>query len=610
MDTPTGDLARSLSGTQDGDVVATGLVLVADDDRVMRRMLRGVLESDGYAVSEVGDGLAMLEACRQFRPDLVLLDAAMPGLDGFAACATLRQVPGAQATPVVMITALDDDASMERALRAGATDYITKPVNWSLLRQRVRRVIQERRADRRAQYLAYHDALTGLGNRAHFMERLEAVLERARSQRQRAAVLYLDLDGFKLINDTLGHDTGDLLLKAVAGRLSGCLRDGDVVARLGGDEFSITLEGVEQRSQASAAANRVLDALAQPVSVNGRELFVGASIGIALFPDDGDDAVTLLKNADTAMYRAKDGGRNTAEFYTSAMGSQVQARVSLESSIRRALESDEFRVFYQPVVDLPSGRLLGFEALVRWQHPELGLVSPGEFVPVAEESGLINPLGLLVLERACRDCRAWQARSQRPVRVAVNLSGRQFAERDLVEVVARTLSRTGLAPTLLELEITENVVMQNTDDSVAMLRELKALGIHLAVDDFGTGYSSLAYLKRLPIDSLKIDRSFVHQIPDDADDSAIVQAVVAMAHSLRLRVVAEGVETVEQAAFLRGIGCDVAQGFLFGRPQPVEFAERLVEGDGRLLAPGGIGAVKAPRPASPVAVAAVVELGR
>jgi diguanylate cyclase (GGDEF)-like protein len=558
-------------------------VLVVDDDRTMRTMLRRVLEREGYQVVEAIDGRSALHTNRDEVPDIILMDAAMPGMDGFEACSTLREAHDTDPPPVLMITALDDNYSMERAFAAGASDYITKPVNWTILRQRVRRMVGERRAEKRIKYLAHHDSLTGLANRRLFLERLAAAIEDARARSLHLALLFLDLDGFKLVNDTLGHDAGDMLLETAARRLAGCVRAEDMVARLGGDEFTIVLRDVNSEGQARGAAARALDALAHPVHLMEREIFIGASIGIALYPSDGADSVALLKNADTAMYRAKDQGRNTFEFYTPDMGTQMLVRMSLESSIRRALDREEFTIHYQPLVDLASGRLISFEALVRWQHPDLGLVSPADFVPLAEETGLIKPLGRWVLREACVQSRRWQDVAPHPVRVGVNLSGKQFADQELVRHIAGTLEENDLSPSLLELEITENTVMHNTDTTIAMLSELKRLGIQLSVDDFGTGYSSLSYLKRLPLDVLKIDRSFVGHVPDDADDSAIVTAIVAMAQSLRLGVVAEGVETAEQVECLRGRGCDTIQGFYLGRPMPAKEALSLVARGGSLI---------------------------
>ncbi|MCH9673080.1 MAG: EAL domain-containing protein [Gammaproteobacteria bacterium] len=560
-------------------------ILIVDDDRTMRLLLRHALERDGYDVNEAGNGVEALSLFGQERPDIILMDAAMPELDGFEACARLQKLGGGADTPVLMITGLDDDESVERAFYSGATDYITKPVNWAVLRQRVRRMVKERRAERHVNYLAYHDSLTGLPNRTKLIERLERAISRARRTDMKMGVLFLDLDGFKLVNDSLGHDIGDLLLRAVADRLAGCLRDTDTVARLGGDEFTVILGEVHSDEQIGRAARRVLEQLAKPIEVGGREIFVGASIGIAVFPSDGKDVRTLLRSADMAMYRAKDSGRNNYQFYTPDMADRALTRMSLESSIRRALEHEDFIVYYQPLIDTSSGTLCAFEALVRWEHAELGVVSPGEFIPLAEDAGLIGRLGELVIRQVCAQIKEWEGEGLDNVKIAINLSGRQFNDPELVNTIKSILTQYGVRPDALVLELTENTVMQNAEASIEMLDELKALGIALAVDDFGTGYSSLSYLKRLPIDHLKIDRSFVSNVPDDADESAIVRAIVALAHSLRLGVVAEGVEEPAQIEFLQELGCDVLQGFYFSKPKPAQEAVEFLRDRHRCLLP-------------------------
>ena len=551
-------------------------ILVVDDDRTMRLLLRRALERDGYEVLEAPDGVQALTQFQSWSPDIVLMDAAMPELDGFAACADLQRMPNGGETPVLMITGLDDDESVERAFASGATDYITKPVNWAVLRQRVRRMVNERRAEQHVNFLAYHDALTGLPNRSLFIERLERSLARARRNDQMTAVVFLDLDGFKLVNDTLGHDVGDLLLKSIGDRLPACLRESDTVARLGGDEFTAVLNDVESEGQVGAAARRMLSDLSSPVVINGREIFISASVGIAVYPEDGRDVRTLLRSADMAMYRAKEAGRNNYQFYTSDMGDRAVVRMSLESRIRRALDRQEFTIFYQPIVDLESGGIRAFEALIRWQHPELGLVSPAEFIPLAEETGLIIPLGEWVVRNTCRTLREWCDAGLGCPRISINLSSRQLNDHGLVGRLSSILARYEIAPEQLTFELTENSIMQNFESAIPMLQDLRELGAGLAIDDFGTGYSSLSYLTRLPIDILKVDRSFVQKVPDDAEHDAIVEAVVALAKSLRLKVVAEGVETDKQLRYLRALGCDAVQGYLLGRPASEADTRRLI----------------------------------
>jgi diguanylate cyclase (GGDEF)-like protein len=427
-----------------------------------------------------------------------------------------------------------------------------------------------RMAEEKIKDLAYHDTLTALPNRLVFTDRLALAVNQAQRQGSRLAVLFLDLDHFKVINDSLGHSLGDQLLQQVAGRLTGCLRAGDTVARLGGDEFTLLLPGVQGPAEAERVGGKVLDALREPYRLESRELFVTASMGISLYPDDGEDADTLVRNADAAMYRAKEQGRDSHRLYAPPMNEMATERLALESALRRALANDELVLHYQPLVEIETGRLHGVEALLRWRHPEKGLLWPSDFLSLAEATGLILPIGPWVLRTACAQAQAWHAQDLRDLRVAVNLSARQFQQPDLAEHVRRALRETGLPAHCLELEITETNAMQNTEATVRTFAELKALGVRISIDDFGIGYSSLGTLKRLPIDTLKIDRSFIRDITTDPDDAAIVTAVIAMAHTLKLNVVAEGVDTEEQLTFLRGYGCDLMQGHLFGPAAPAE----------------------------------------
>ncbi len=438
-------------------------------------------------------------------------------------------------------------------------------------------ITERMQTQERLHHLAHHDILTDLPNRMLFMDRLEHALSRARWAGRLVAVLFLDMDRFKIVNDTLGHDVGDRLLQAFGRRLRACVREGDTVARHGGDEFVIVLEDIAAVDDVPATARKILDALAPPFQIDGRELFVTSSIGISLHPNDGRDAPTLLKNADAAMYRAKDMGRNTYQFYSADMGAKAFERLTLETSLRHALRRKEFLLYYQPQVDMDSGRIVGVEALLRWQHPDLGLVLPGDFIPLLEDTGLIVPVGEWVLQTACTQAKAWQRAGLPPVRLTVNLSARQFAEPNLTDTVARILNEVDLDPAFLELEITESVIMQNAQATIDTLAALGNMGVRFAIDDFGTGYSSLSYLKRFSINTLKIDRSFVRDITTDPDDAAIITTIVAMAHNLKLNVVAEGVETEEQLAFLRAGGCDGFQGYLFSRPVAAEKLARLLQ---------------------------------
>ena len=429
--------------------------------------------------------------------------------------------------------------------------------------------------------MAYHDSLTDLPNRALFEDRLAVTLAQAHRKKQTGAVLFLDLDRFKVVNDTVGHAVGDQLLQSVAERLKGLVREGDTVARVGGDEFTLLLTEVERTEEVVGVAGRVLDALRQPWLLNGHEFRITASIGIAMFPNDGEDADSLLRNADTAMYRAKDQGRDNYMLYTPKMNTMIAERLALENSLRHGLERGELLVYYQPQVDIASGRIVGMEALVRWQHPERGLVSPGEFIPLAEETGLIVPLGAWVMRTACAQNKAWQAAGIPPMRVAVNLSARQFQQRNLTEMVDEVLKETGLEARWLQLEITEGVAMQDVESNIAVLRELRQTGVQIAIDDFGTGHSSLSYLSRLPIDVVKIDQSFIQDLTTDPNGAAIARSIIVMAHNLKLRVIAEGVETEEQLEFLKKRRCDEMQGYLFSKPAPAEAFEEMLRRGGR-----------------------------
>ena len=435
-------------------------------------------------------------------------------------------------------------------------------------------ITDRKRSQEQMEYQAYHDALTGLPNRLLFRDRITVALAHAKRSGRVSAVMFLDLDQFKLVNDTLGHTVGDRLLQVIGSRLVTCVRAEDTVARMGGDEFTILLADLNDRRGAAAVAQKVLEAIRHPVNVDQHELYVTTSIGIAIFPDDGEDAESVLKNADRAMYRAKEVGRDNFQYATPARFEQADGRLALERKLRHALERGEFVVHYQPMVEIATGRVVGAEALVRWQDPEMGLVPPEDFIPIAEETQLIVPLGAWVLRTAIGQMKAWHDAGHAWLRVAVNLSPRQFQDRELVSIVEQTLEDTGFPPQYLDLEITESTAMQNAELSLSILNRLKEMGIHISIDDFGTGYSSLSYLKRFPIDTVKIDQDFVRDLT--TDDAAIISAVISMARALNLRVVAEGVETEEQLAFLRREQCAEMQGFLYSEPlSPADFEKAL-----------------------------------
>jgi diguanylate cyclase (GGDEF)-like protein len=555
--------------------LANAVVLVVDDDRSTRSALRYALQLNGLRIHEACDGQSALAQLERVAPDVVLMDAMMPDMDGFTACAKLKELPQGADIPVLMITALDDRDSIEKAYAAGASDYITKPLHFNVVVQRVQRTIEAFRAERHVRHLAYNDSLTGLPNRALLTETLTQRIEQARRHDSRLAVLFLDLDRFKYVNDTLGHEIGDRLLEGVAQRLRQCVRAGDCVARLGGDEFTVVLSDLGDVGAAAQVAQKIASALAAPFPVSGHEIFVSASIGISVFPQDGADVSTLLRHADTAMYRAKRTSSGY-RYYESGMDASISGYLQLESSLRRALERGELRVYYQPEAEAASGLLFGAEALLRWEHPTRGLVSPAEFIPLAEETGLIVPIGEWVLRTVCEQARAW-VEEGRELSVSVNLSGLQLQDPNFITRVEAILTSTGIDPRHLILEITESVWMEHAGETVSTLHRLKKLGIRLAIDDFGTGYSSLSYIKRLPVDILKIDRSFIRDIATDPADGAIVRGIMALAHALDLEVVAEGVETEEQRDILAAMGCDYLQGYLLARPMPPEaFAEHLL----------------------------------
>jgi len=687
--------------------------LIVDDDAMMRMLLRQALERVGIVCHDAQDGAAAVEQFSALQPDIVLLDVVMPNMDGYAACAAIRQTSVGAFVPVLMLTGLDDVESIDRAYQVGATDFISKPINWGVLGHRVRyilraseafrdlaksraslenaqqiaqlgswewdvgrdevhwsdqtyrilgvgpgavhptlealldhvvpeersevresvrkllktgkfeaRVVRLRRADgqlrharlhcvshvdpagtttqlsgtiqdvtelkeaeQRIRFLAQYDTTTGLPNRQFFVDRLHHAIAHAKRYQRQFAVLTLDIDQFKRINDTLGHSAGNHLLMSVARRLGDVLRSCDVVsldernatlrpgaqesvARLGGNEFSVLILELAHYHDAAKVARRLLEELRNPFSVDGQEVFLSASIGLALFPLDGEDAETLIKNAGAAMHFAKDQGRDNYQFYSRAMNATALEKLSMESQLRKALERDELMLHFQPKIRVGTGEIVGLEALIRWNHPELGLVPPSQFISIAEDIGLIVPIGEWVLQAACRESRTWQQAGYPPVHVAVNIASPHFCQGDVLDSVARALAASGLDPARLELEVTESMLMQSVDTTLNTLSALKEMGVRLAIDDFGTGYSSLSYLKRFPLDTIKIDRSFVKDLPRDTEDAAITRTIIAMAHSLRLTVVAEGVEAVEQLAFLQQHGCDLVQGFLFSRPIP------------------------------------------
>ena len=708
-------------------------VLVADDDATCRVLLTEALEAHGFVVEVAADGNEALELFQRRKPDLAVLDLIMPELDGFEVCSAMRQTVEGAHVPIMMLTGVEDLDSIHTAYEVGATDFMTKPINYTIFVQRVRYMLrakqlsdslrqrerqlvnahriarlshwswiadsdqifvsgclvdelsggkgaagdyefrsflekvhpgdrdrfrrlldraashgtpfrceirylsahgeyrccevdgevdslrdaderivagtlqdihERRQNEAKMRYLAYFDNVTGLPNRTFLKELLSSALEE-RSGRGCIAVLYLDLDNFKRINDTLGHDAGDVLLREVARRLSGCIRHGDeigradlvavsdssrsrnVVSRLGGDEFVIVLNDLRGPEDAQAIVDRISDELSRPFKISGTEVVVSASIGISSSPQHGDDFHTLLKHADVAMYEAKGRGRDGYQFFTDDLHRNLTRRFSIENCLRRAIDNGDLEVHYQPKVKISDRRFVGMEALVRWPDAPCGPISPAEFIPVAEETGLIVPLSDQVLRCSCERAKRLVDRGLDDFRVSVNLSPAQFVERGLGRKIESVLLELGLEPRFLELELTETLLMENTDSSMAILSELEKLGVELSIDDFGTGYSSLGYLKSFPLSALKIDQSFVREVTESIDNAVIVNATIALAQSLKLRVIAEGIETEEQLDFLARHGCEEGQGFLFGKPMPFDEFEAWLEA--RQLLPQGSG---------------------
>lgn len=571
-------------------------ILVIDDDEQIRSLLKQLLSTEHECVtaSAAEEAIALLETTKFA---LVISDINMGGMSGLE---MLPLVHAASPNTVVMM--VSGENTIERAIEAmrlGAFDYVVKPFDLQHIEAAVRRaldhhslleakhrhenhleeLVKQRTAE--LNHHANHDAITDLPNRILFEDRLSQALVHARSHQQNVAMLFLALDRFKKIHDTLGHAVGCQLLRDAAQRLSGCLNNGSTIARFEGDEFALLLTQADgtKAEDVVEIVYKINESFKLPFALDDHEVFVTSSIGIGLYPDDGMDAPTLLKNVGAALYRAKEQGGNNYHFYTADMNAKALKRLTLESNLRRAVERSEFKVYYQPQISIPSGEIVGMEALVRWQHPDLGLVAPNEFIPLAEDTGLIVPIGEWVLQTACAQNKAWQLEGYDLLSLSVNLSARQFQQQDLSRVINRILLETTLDPHFLELELTESSIMKNAESAILMLDMLKTMGVRISIDDFGTGYSSLGYLKRLPIDILKIDSSFVRDVTTKADDATLVEAIVRLAHNLRLKVVAEGVETEEQLNFLSHLGCDAWQGFLYSKPVPAAaFSELLTAG--------------------------------
>jgi predicted signal transduction protein with EAL and GGDEF domain len=574
------------------DTTTKAKILVSDDDLNVRLLTRQCLEAEGMSVVEAANGPETLDVFVRERPDLVFLDVEMPGMSGLEVCKRIRQMPQGESIPIMIVTGSNDRQSIDQGFEAGATQYKTKPVNWSLLGRDVHYMLRAsdafnalKRQEDRLRYLAYYDPLTSLPNRRSFNEQLNRILKRSQRRNSNAALLFIDLDHFKRINDSIGHGRGDRLLVEIAKRLTVELREDDAInyladnatedsddaelgteiARLGGDEFTVVLSDVPNIAHVERVAKRILNSLSKPIPLQSHNPVVTPSIGIALFPQDGTDPDTLVRNADTAMYVAKAEGRACYRFYDEKMNATAVEQLKMEEDLRHALQNGELELRYQPQVDTTNGLVVSMEALIRWKHPQRGMVSPAVFIPVAESTGLIIELGEWVLEEVARHCSYWDTLPLEKFRICVNISPLQFNQNDLPAYLRDFLEKSGLNPNRLELEFTESAIMTDAETNIAKLMELKALGLDLAVDDFGTGYSSLSYLKRFPIDTLKIDQSFVADL-DSSDGAAIIDAILALAKALNLRVIAEGIETKEQLRYLIKKECHLLQGYYFSRP--------------------------------------------
>lgn len=568
-----------------GHAFENAKVLICDDDPTYLLVMRDTLESENFQVIDASDGDTAISKYLTYQPDIVLLDVQMPGMSGLEVCKQIRQHKSGRDVPILMVTGAEDYASIQSAYDIGATDFLPKPIKWPIVGHRVRYMLRTRNALRDLQsseeqlrYLAYHDDLTGLANRQSFREHLQHFLTFAKRNNHHIAVLFIDLDRFKRINDTLGHEFGDKLLAKVAKILVNNLRDCDLiardagddevseVARLGGDEFIVMLTKVTDPSDIAQVAQRIIDSVSKPIKIGQYEVVVTPSLGISVYPHDGNSGEELMKNADVAMYYAKERGRRCYKFYSDSLNARALERLQLEESLRTALVREEFELYYQPQVDLKTEQISSVEALIRWNHPTLGMVSPGEFIPIAEETGLIIDIGEWVMKTACVQAKSWIDQGLPPCRMSINLSSVQFKRSALTETIKDIIEETGLPPQYLELELTESSVMTDVEQNILRLRQLKQMGIKIAIDDFGTGYSSLSYLKKFPIDTLKIDRSFVADLADNKEDEAIVKAIMALANTMNLGVIAEGVESQKQLAILKQYECELIQGYLFSRP--------------------------------------------
>jgi diguanylate cyclase len=549
----------------------TLVAIIADDEDLGRVLLAETATESGLTPLSFDNGAAALEAALSRDVAIVLLDVDMPGMDGYAVCRRLRAEARFATVPIVMVTGHEDSTAISRAFDAGATDFISKPVNWALLPRRLAYILRNAAAAERIERLAYFDALTGLPNRQRCIDLAERLFTDAASAQEQVAVIYVDLNSFKRVNDTFGHAVGDAVLKNVAGKLARVLapfqaaHDGVSVARFGGDEFVVLVGETQARSVALEIASACATMLNDPITHDGLEFYSGPSIGIAVYPDDGPDVATVLKHADTAMYQAKAGASGSIVMYTAAMSARLRNWLDLEGRLRRAVQQDQLRLHYQPKFRLQDNQLAGVEALLRWCDSEYGEIPPTRFIEIAEDSGLIIDLGGWVIRAACRQLRDWQALGL-SVPVAINVSGKELLHGDPARVIEVEAAAAGVPTTLIEVEITESLLVKDSARVRSALERLRQLGCRIALDDFGTGYSALAYITRFPPDRIKIDKAFVHNLDRSASDAAIANTILSLGKSLNVTVTAEGIERQAQLEWLHKRGCHEAQGFLLSKP--------------------------------------------
>ena len=567
-------------------------ILVIEDVESLREEILETLSYEGFDVLGAENGIVGVQMAKTYIPDLIICDIAMPELDGYGTLVALREEPKTSMLPFIFLTAMTEKGDMRQAMQLGADDFLTKPFTSSELLGAIASRLQKynsvkehyydeiKAVGAKFEYLSHHDELTQLPNRVLFYDSLTQVVLHAQINHKSLALLFLDIDNFNIINNTLGNDIGDQLFKAIAERLKRYTAPCDMVARIQGDEFAMIISEIQSLSHVKIEAEKILDLLSRPYNLYGHEVFITSSIGITIFPEDHQQVEGLIKNAELAMYYAKTHGRNSYKLYSPELNAQSAEYMALANSLHRAIDRQEIRVFYQPLVDLQSGKIIGAEALARWQHPDLGLIMPSKFIPVAEQTGLILRLTELILEAVCRQMRSWKDLSINYGFIAVNLSTQHFRpDSNLIEMLTKVLQESRLEPEDLELELTESIIMQNAEFTINVLSKLQTMGVKVAIDDFGTGYSSLSYLKHFPVNTLKIDRCFIQDVTSDRHDATISLAIIDLAHSLSLQVIAEGVETMEQVQFLKEHSCDQIQGYFFSPPLPqLEFEKMLIDG--------------------------------